>query len=262
MSLVLHTSHDGIHTITLNSPQTLNAMSYELMGELLAALKEVDATLDARAIILTGNGRGFSSGAELGAMDTRMAEEGFGAGVATFMHTVCSPVVEQIRASRLPVIGAVNGPAVGGGFGLAISCHIVVAGRSAYFSLPFVPMLGLLPDMGATWFLPRFIGQARTLSMCLLGERLPAEEAVQIGLIQKVCDDAALLDEAQALAAKVAKIPESAFRELNASLKAAERNSLSEQLALEADRQGVLIEEPVFRQAVAAFLEARANRAK
>lgn len=260
MPLVLHTSQDGIHTITLNSPETLNAMSYELMGELLAELKQVDAAKDAQAIILTGHGRGFSSGAELGAMDTRMTEAGFGAGVASFMHTVCSPVVEQIRASRVPVIGAVNGPAVGGGFGLAIACHIVIASRSAYFSLPFAPKLGLLPDMGATWFLPRFLGHSRALSLCMLGERLSAEDAVRIGLIHQCHEDAALLEEARNLAARVANISESAFRELKLALEAAEQNSLGEQLALEADRQGLLIEEPAFKEAVAAFMQARAAR--
>lgn len=260
MPLVLHNSQDGIHTITLNAPETLNAMSYELMGELLEQLKQADAAADARAIIITGNGRGFSSGAELGAMDTRMTEEGFGAGVANFMHTVCSPVIEQIAGSRVPVIGAVNGAAVGGGFGLAISCHIVIAGRSAYFSLPFVPKLGLLPDMGATWLLPRFLGHNRALSLCMLGDRISADEAVRIGLIHQCHEDAVLLDEARNLAGRLTGISESAFRELRSALKAAEFNSLGEQLALEADRQGVLIEEPAFKQAVASFMQARAAR--
>jgi 2-(1,2-epoxy-1,2-dihydrophenyl)acetyl-CoA isomerase len=262
MPLVLHTVQDGIHTLTMNSPETLNAMSYELLGELLAELKQVDAAKDAKALILTGSGRGFSSGAELGAMDKRMTEPGFGAGVANFMHTVCAPVVEQIRASRVPVIGAVNGPAAGGGFGLAIACHIVIASRSAYFSLPFTPHLGLLPDMGATWFLPRFLGHSRALSLCMLGERLYAEDAARIGLIHQCHDDGVLLEEAHNLAARVAGISESAFRELKMAFESAEQNTLGEQLALEADRQGVLIEEPTFRMAVAAFLQARAARQK
>jgi 2-(1,2-epoxy-1,2-dihydrophenyl)acetyl-CoA isomerase len=262
MPLVLHTVEDGIHTVTLNSPETLNAMSYELMGQLLIELKRVDAEPDAKALILTGNGRGFSSGAELGAMDTRMSEPGFGAGVAHFMRTVCSPVIEQIWASRVPVIGAINGPAVGGGFGLAIACHIVIAGRSAYFNLPFSSRLGLLPDMGATWMLPRFLGRNRAMAMCLLGERLSAEDAVTIGLIHQCHDDAVLLDEARSLAARLGGIAPSAFSELKLAFEAAERNSLSEQLELEADRQGLLIEEPAFRNAVNAFLNARAARQK
>lgn len=262
MPLVIHTVDEGVHTITLNSPGTLNAMSYELMDELLNALKHVDAAADAKAVILTGSGRGFSSGAELGAMDTRMTEAGFGAGVANFMHTVCTPVVEQIQASRIPVIGAVNGPAVGGGFGLAIACHIVVASRSAYFSLPFAPNLGLLPDMGATWLLPRFLGYSRALSLCMLGDRLFADEAERIGLIYKCCEPEVLLDEAAKVATRVATISRSAFQELKLALEAAEKNTLTEQLALEADRQGVLIEEPAFRDAVNAFMRARAARQK
>lgn len=262
MPLVLHTRQDGIHTITLNSPETLNAMSYDLTGELLAELKQADAAEDAKAIILTGNGRGFSSGAELGAMDTRMTEPGFGAGVANFMHTVCSPVIEQIRGSRVPVIGAINGLAVGGGFGLAIACHLVIASRSAYFNLPFAPKLGLLADMGATWFLPRFLGQSRAMSLCLLGDRLSAEDAVNIGLIYQCCEDVELLEEARKLAVRVAGVSESAFQELKLALVAAEHNSLSEQLALEADRQGALIEQPAFKEAVAVFMQNRSARQK
>jgi 2-(1,2-epoxy-1,2-dihydrophenyl)acetyl-CoA isomerase len=262
MSLILHTVQDGIHTVTLNSPETLNAMSYELMGELLDQLKQIDAARDARAIILTGNGRGFSSGAELGAMDARMTEPGFGAGVANFMSTICSPVVEQIWASRVPVVGAINGPAVGGGFGLAIACHVVIAGRSAYFNLPFSSRLGLLPDMGATWLLPRFLGRNRALSMCLLGERISADDAARIGLIHQCYDDNVLMDEANKLAARLAETSSSAFRELVQAFEAAERSTLSEQLKLEADRQGVLIEEPAFKKAVDAFLQAKAARQK
>jgi 2-(1,2-epoxy-1,2-dihydrophenyl)acetyl-CoA isomerase len=262
MPLVLHTAQDGIHTVTLNSPETLNAMSYELMGELLDQLKRIDAEQGAKAVILTGNGRGFSSGAELGAMDTRMTEPGFGAGVAHFMHTICSPVVEQIWASRVPVIGAINGPAVGGGFGLAIACHIVIAARSAYFNLPFSSRLGLLPDMGATWLLPRILGYSRALSLCLLGERLSAEDAVRIGLIHQCHDDSVLLDEARNLAARLVGVSPSAFRELKLAFQAADHNTLSEQLGLEADRQGVLIEEPAFRNAVDAFVKGRTARQK
>lgn len=262
MPLVLHTVQDGVHTVTLNSPETLNAMSYELLGELLVELKRIEAAQDAKAVILTGNGRGFSSGAELGAMDARMNEPGFGAGVAHFMHTVCSPVIEQIRASRIPVIGAINGPAVGGGFGLALSCHIVIAGRSAYFNLPFSSRLGLLPDMGATWLLPRTIGHSRAMSLCLLGERLAAEDAARIGLIHQCHDDEVLMDEARNLAARTAGVSQSAFCELKQAFEAAEHNTLSEQLALEADRQGVLIEEPAFRAAVDSFVRARSARQK
>lgn len=260
MKLSLITEEEGVYTLTLNAPEKLNAMSYELLDDFSRSLDVVKADKRARAVVLTGAGRGFSVGAELGAMDSRMADKSFGAGVAHFMHSVCSPVIEAIRTMQVPVIGAINGPAVGGGFGLAIACHIVIAARSAYFNLPFVPKLGLIPDMGATWFLPRFIGRSRALSLCLLGERLSGEDAAEMGLIHRCVDDADLMQEAQALAAKMAQLPEGVFGELCDAFDVAERNTLTQQLALEADRQGVLIERPAFKEGVAQFLKARATK--
>lgn len=260
MTLSLISEKDGVYTLTLNAPEKLNAMSYELLGELSQNLGVVRNDKQAKAVILTGAGRGFSAGAELAAMDSRMGNDGFGAGVAHLMHTVCSPVIEAIRNMPVPVIGAVNGPAVGGGFGLAIACHIVIAARSAYFSLPFVPRLGLMPDMGATWFLPRYVGRARALSLCLLGERLSSAEAAEIGLIHQCVEDANLMQEAHALAAKMARLPAGVFGELCDAFGLSEHNTLTEQLAFEADRQGVLIERPAFKDGVAEFMKARTTK--
>lgn len=254
MNLVITSVEDGVYTVVLNSPETLNAMSYEMLDELKLALDAVRADKHSKALILTGRGRGFCSGAELSAMDSRMANDSFGAGVSQFMTSVCSPIVEAIQTMPVPVIGAVNGPAVGGGFGLALACHVVVAARTSYFSAPFVPKLGLIPDMGATWFLPRYVGMARALSLCLLGERLSATEAVDMGLIHKCVDDESLAEEAQSLARRLAEVPRQAFVDLYRVLSLAEENSLREQLHIEAERQGVLIELPAFREGVSKFL--------
>lgn len=255
MALVLsETGEDGVRTLTLNSPKTLNAMSYELVGELLEYLAEIREDGGSTAVVITGAGRGFCSGAELGAMGDRIGQDGFGDGVAHFMDTVCSPVVEAIQAMPVPVIAAVNGPAVGGGVGLALSCHIVVAGQSAYFGLPFLPKLGLMPDMGATWFLPRFIGRSRALAMAILGERLSAEEACRIGMVHSYVNDEALLDEAASIARRAANLPEGVFQHFCEALQLSENNTLTEQLAYEARVQGKLIEGPAFREGVARFL--------
>ncbi|MFD0043660.1 enoyl-CoA hydratase/isomerase family protein [Pseudarthrobacter scleromae] len=254
MNLVNTSVEDGIYTLVLNSPETLNAMSYEMLNELKLALDAVRADKHSKALILTGCGRGFCSGAELSAMDSRMANDSFGAGVSHFMTSVCSPIVEAIQTMPVPVIGAVNGPAVGGGFGLALACHVVIAARTSYFSAPFVPKLGLIPDMGATWFLPRYVGRARALSLCLLGERLSAAGAVDMGLIYKCVDDEVLAEEAQSLARRLSEVPREAFVDLYEALSSAEKNSLGEQLHIEAERQGVLIELPAFREGVSKFL--------
>lgn len=254
LDLVITSVEDGVYTLVLNSPRTLNAMSYEMLDELKLALDAVRADERSKALVLTGRGRGFCSGAELSAMDSRMTDDSFGAGVSTFMKSVCSPIVEAIQSMPVPVIGAVNGPAVGGGLGLALACHVVIAARSSYFSAPFVPKLGLIPDMGATWFLPRYVGRAKALSLCLLGERLSATEAVDIGLIYKCVDDAALEEEAQSLARRLAKVSREAFVDLRGALSSAEEHSLGEQLHLEAERQGVLIERPAFKEGISKFL--------
>ena len=183
----------GIAILTLNQPDSVNALSSAMMGGLNAALDAVEAGAF-RALILTGAGRGFCSGADMTELPARRAE---GAGVV--LERVFHPFLRRLRALDMPIVTAVNGPAVGVGMSLALMGDLVVAARSAFFLLSFT-RLGLVPDGGATWLLPRLIGLARARELALLAERLPAEQALEWGLINRVVGDADLIDQAMVLA--------------------------------------------------------------
>jgi 2-(1,2-epoxy-1,2-dihydrophenyl)acetyl-CoA isomerase len=168
-----------------------------------------------------------------------------------------NPLIAALRALPVPVVSAVQGAAAGGGVGLALAADIVVAARSAYFYLPFVPALGLVPDMGSSWFLPRAIGHARALGLTLLGDKLPAQQAADWGLIWSCVDDDKLHDEVRAIAARLAALPANAIGETRALFEASRENGLDRQLALERERQQVLIDGEAFAEGVRAFGERR-----
>jgi 2-(1,2-epoxy-1,2-dihydrophenyl)acetyl-CoA isomerase len=192
---------DGaIATLTLNRPDSVNALSTSMMAGLNAALGAVESG-GYRALILTGSGRGFCSGADMKELAAHRTQ---GAGLV--LERVFHPVFRRLRDLDMPIVIAVNGPAVGIGMSLALMGDLIVAGASAYFLLSF-SRIGLVPDGGITWLLPRLIGLARARELALLAEKLPAERALEWGLISRVVDDAALMEEAKALAQRLADGP-------------------------------------------------------
>ena len=253
---VLYEAQDGVATLTLNLPHKLNPIAAELQIELRAALARVREDRSVRAVILTGAGKAFCVGADLGTMrDT--GGQSLGDATAEWMQKLSHPLIEDLRAMPVPVLCAVNGAAAGAGVGIALACDIVIAAKSAYFYLPFLPKLGIVPDLGCTWAIPRRAGKARAMGMALLDERLSAGRAVQWGLIWACADDEKLLEEARAIAQRLARLPAHAVVEAREAFEAAERHTLAEQLHYESERQRELIDRPSFREGVSAFLQKR-----
>lgn len=255
---------NGIATLTLNQAARMNPLTPALQQGCLDALQRVRDDSAIRVLVLTGRGKGFCVGADLAALGRAPSDAPTGAPlgdrVAEMMEKTGNPMVAGLRALPVPVVCAVNGAAAGGGVGLALAADIVIAARSAYFYLPFVPALGLVPDMGSSWFLPRAVGRARALGLTLLGDRLSADRAVQMGLIWGSVDDDELEAETARMAARLAALPAHAVVETRALFSAAERNDLGAQLAFERERQRLLIDGPSFQEGVRAFLEKRRPR--
>ncbi len=257
MPHVLYQSENGVATLTLNLPAKMNPIALDLQAQLRAALARVRDDTTVRAVVLTGAGKAFCVGADLGAMSGGDAAKSLGAHTAEWMQSLSNPLINDLRTLPVPVVAAVNGPAAGAGVGLALAADVVVAARSSYFYLSFAPKLGIVPDLGCTWVLPRLVGRARAMGMSLLDERLSAEQAAQWGLIWACVDDAALAGEAARIAGRLAKLPAHAVTELRHALDASERHTLAEQLHYESERQRELIDRPSFREGVAAFLQKR-----
>lgn len=251
---------ESIATLTLDQPKTMNAMSVPLQQEVMAALDELAGNGDIKALILTGTGKAFCSGADLGSMGPDSSGPSLGTQVKTLMEDLSNPLALKLRALPFPVVSAVNGAAAGAGASIALAADIVVTGRSAYFLFPFIPKLGILPDLGATWILPRLIGRAKAMAVSLLGERLGGDDAVRDGLIWKCVADEELQAEALATARRLAAGPNHGAPELREAFDRADEATLSEQLAYEAERQQVLIDSPTFQEGVKAFLEKREPR--
>lgn len=195
---------NGVGVLTLSDPSTLNAAGMELMADLVAAFQALEDDDAVRAIVITGEGRGFCSGANLSG--GRTTDSGKGPNQA--LIKVYNPFVTQLRRSKKPLVAAVNGVAAGVGVSLALACDLAVAAESAYFLLAF-RRIGLVPDGGATWLLPRLVGKARAMELMLLGEKLPARTAAEWGLINKCVPDAEVLSAAMAYATALAEGPAS-----------------------------------------------------
>jgi 2-(1,2-epoxy-1,2-dihydrophenyl)acetyl-CoA isomerase len=255
---ILLSQESGIATLTLNRPQNLNSLNKQLIDDIRAALKQLAQDDTVRVLMMTGSGRGFCAGADL-------ADGGFadgvkrsrGEGIRHSMEIAYNPLVRDLSHFPKPIVVAVNGVAAGGGVGLALSGDIVIAAKSAYFVQVFGPRLGLVPDMGCTWFLPQLLGRARARGLALLGDRLPAEKAADWGLIWSSVDDAKLLDEAKAISARLAAGPTKAFARIKDVMDVAPFNTLEEQLELERRVQGGLGDTSDFGEGVKAFLEKR-----
>lgn len=255
---VLYEVNEGIATITLNLPAKLNPIALELQDALRDSLARIRMHNEVRAVVLTGAGKAFCVGADLSSMNPPDDGKTLGNRTAEWMQSVSHPLIEEIRSLPVPVVCAVNGPAAGAGVGVALACDIVVAARSAYFYLPFLPKLGIVPDLGCTWFIPRRVGPARAMGMALLDEKLGAEMAAQWGLIWSCINDDLLLLEAQKIAQRLARLPAHAVIEARKAIEASEHHSLSEQLHYESERQRELLDKPTFAEGVMAFLQKRA----
>jgi 2-(1,2-epoxy-1,2-dihydrophenyl)acetyl-CoA isomerase len=247
---------EGVATLTLNRPDRLNSFTTEMHEEVAAALGTVESDPAIRALLLTGAGRGFCAGQDLNLREASAGSE-FDAGAA--IDRYYNPLVRRLRALRKPVIAAVNGPAAGAGANLALACDIVLAARSASFLQAFC-RIGLVPDTGGTWFLPRLAGSARAMGMMLLGEPLPAATAAEWGLIWKVVDDDKLMSEARALATKLAQGPTIGLGLIKEALNRSLASTLDAQLDSERDLQRTAATSADFREGVAAFLEKRPAR--
>jgi 2-(1,2-epoxy-1,2-dihydrophenyl)acetyl-CoA isomerase len=239
----------AVGVITLNRPDSLNALNAAMVDELRAAVEAAPGA-GARCLLLTGEGRGFSSGADLASGGGLPAD----AGMALEKHF--NPLVEALFALPIPVVAAVNGPCAGAGCSLALAADIVIAARSAYFLQAFVN-IGLIPDAGATWLLPRLAGRARAMEMMMLGERIAAEKALEWGMISRVVEDEELNSEAVALAARLAEGPTVAYGLIRRLARESGQASLGAALAAERAAQREAGETEDFKAAVLAFLQKR-----
>lgn len=254
-STILFENHDGIAVITLNRPDKLNSFTVAMHLELREAIATLQADTSVRVLLLTGAGRGFCAGQDLA---DRAVKPGDGAvDLGESIDKYYGPLVKSLRALPFPVMCAVNGVAAGAGANLPLACDIVLAARSASFVEVFCK-LGLIPDTGGTYFLPRLVGTARAMGMALLGEKISAEQAERWGLIWKCVDDDKLMEEAYAMATHFARAPTKGLAATKATLYASLANTLPEQLDLERDTMRTLGHSRDYREGVSAFLEKRA----
>ena len=253
---VLVDRREGFRVLTLNRPERLNAFNDEMHLALRAALKEAADDAACGALMITGAGRAFSSGADL---TTRLPGSGPPRDLGASLDTFFNPLVRQLRALPFPVVAAVNGTAAGAGASLALQCDIVLAARSARFIQAFAK-IGLVPDAGGTWLLPRLVGAARARGLALTAEPLSADMAAAWGLIWKAVDDALLIAEAEALCANFAAGPRLGLSLIKRALDAAEANGLDAQLDLERDLQREAGFNPDYAEGVRAFIEKRAPK--
>ena len=247
---------DGVATITLHRPEVLNSFTRPMSAELQAALRQAADDAAVRAVLLTGAGRAFCAGQDLA---EAMPQNAPAPPIEEIVRTSYNPVVLAIRALPKPVVCAVNGIAAGAGANLALACDIVLAADSASFLQAFVK-IGLVPDTGGTWTLPRLVGPARAAALAMLGERLSAADAQAMGMIWRVVPADQLLTEARVLAERLATQPTRAIGLLKRMLDASATNGLEAQLELEAELQGEAGRGEDYREGVGAFLAKRPPR--
>ena len=241
---------DGIARITLNRPDRLNSFTRAMHGELREAL---DGLGDARVLIITGAGRGFCAGQDL---NDRAVAPGEAVDLGESVEASWNPLIRRLAGLPQPVIARVNGVAAGAGANIALACDLVVAAKSAKFIQSFAA-LGLIPDSGGSWHLPRLVGQARALGLALTGEPLPAERAAEWGLIWKCVEDEALDAEVDALAARLASLPPLGLAAIKQIIRTTGTRTLDEELDLQRDEMRRLGFTADYREGVAAFLEKR-----
>lgn len=250
---VLVDIRDGYRVLTLNRPERINAFNLAMHVALRAAIEAATDDSACRAILITGAGRGFCSGQDL---NDRLVQPGEFAKKTNTLEEHYNPLIRSLHALPIPVVAAVHGVAAGAGASLALGCDIVLAARSARFIQAFVK-IGLIPDAGSTWALPRLVGMARARGLALTGEPIGAEQAADWGLIWKAVDDEALMTEAHALCAGFASAPAVALALTKKALNASLRNDLAAQLELERDLQYQAGATADYAEGVRAFIEKR-----
>lgn len=243
---------DGVATVELNRPAVLNAFDDAMFDALAAAIERAPRD-GARALLLTGAGRAFCAGQDLAALGDDPSAQDFG----ELLRRRYNPLLLSLRALPMPVVVAVNGVAAGAGMSLALAGDIVLAARSASFLQAFTK-IGLIPDSGSTWLLPRLVGEMRARALAMLAEKLGAEDAQRWGLVWEVLDDDALMPRARALATSLAARPTAAFAMTKRAFDASAGNGLAEQLALEADLQSAAGRTDDCREGIDAFRTRRA----
>lgn len=244
----------GIARLTLNRPDRLNSFNVQMHGEVAAALTHAADDDQVRVVVITGAGRGFCAGQDLG--DRAVSPESGPVDLGESVEKYYAPLIRRITGMAKPVIGAVNGVAAGAGANIALACDIVIAARSAKFIQSFAN-IGLIPDSGGTWVLPRLVGQARALGLALTGEPLPAEKAADWGMIWKCVDDDALDAEVDALATKFATGPTRGLAATKRLIRGATLNSLDDELDIERDAMRELGFGHDYQEGVAAFMAKR-----
>jgi 2-(1,2-epoxy-1,2-dihydrophenyl)acetyl-CoA isomerase len=253
MSEILVEQRTGYRIVTLNRPERLNAFNEAMHRALRQALDEAEADDNCRALLLTGAGRAFSTGQDL---NDRLAKPGEQIVLGGTLEQFYNPLIRKLRSLRMPIVAAVNGAAAGAGANIALACDIALAARSASFIQSFA-RVGLVPDSGGTWALPRRIGDARARGLALLAEPLPAQKAEDWGLIWKAVDDAALMPEATAMCEHFAAAPTHGLSLIKQALNASSGNTLDAQLDLERDFQRDASLSPDYMEGVRAFMEKR-----
>ncbi len=253
---ILFETADGIARLTLNRPERLNSFNTEMHAEVRAALASLKDQ-PARVLVITGAGRGFCAGQDLN--ERAVAPGGAPPDLAASIEQSYKPLVLALRSLGLPVLAAVNGVAAGAGANIALACDLVIAARSASFVQAF-SKLGLVPDSGGTWFLPRLVGTARAMGLALLGEKLSAEQAAAWGLIWRCVEDGELAEVVDALARQLAAAPTRALARTRQAIYEGWSRTLPQQLDVERDYQGELGQSADYTEGVAAFAEKRTPR--
>lgn len=247
----------GVARLTLNRPDRLNSFNVQMHGEVQDALTQLRNNSEARVLVFTGAGRGFCAGQDLG--DRAVAPGGQGVDLGDSIESYYKPLVLALRNLPMPVIAAVNGVAAGAGANIALACDLVIASKSASFVQAF-SKLGLVPDSGGTWFLPRLVGNARAMGLALLGDKLPAEQAAQWGLIWRCVEDAEFKNVVDQLATQFATAPTRGLARTKQAIYESWSHTLEQQLDQERDFQRELGRSQDYAEGVAAFTEKRAPK--
>ena len=255
---VLVTNEGPVRTLALNRPKALNSFTAAMHGELMAALEAAAKDASVRCLVVTGSGRGFCAGQDLAdpSVAPKLEAGATPTDVGAAIERYYKPLALRLRSMPVPVVAAVNGVAAGAGANFALCCDIVVAARSASFVQAFAK-IGLIPDCGGTWLLPRLVGRGHAIALAMLGDKLGAEEAARIGLVWKCVDDAAFADEVRSLSSRLAAMPTRALASTRQAMDVSQDLDLAAALSHEAVQQRELGYAHDFHEGVAAFLAKR-----
>ncbi len=244
----------GLAVLTFNRPDKLNSFNAEMHREVKNVLKELRNNTEVRCLLITGSGRGFCAGQDLS--DRAVSAGAESPDLSVSIERNYNPLIRSLTTLSMPVICAVNGVAAGAGANIALACDLVLAAESACFIQSF-NKLGLVPDSGGTWMLPRLVGHARAMRLCLLGEKVTAHKALEMGMISQVCNDNELHELAMQMGMSLAQAPTLGLALVKRAIYASANNCLDEQLDLERDLQGIAGRSNDYREGVSAFMEKR-----